>query len=234
MTVLCVANLTFVTNVADFCRYTPTRRDMRLGLMLSALTVVALTTFLGGYVAVAAGETNPYVVVAAITSNKVVLVLLLLAVVVQTVAANITNVYTGGLSLVNAIPCARARPRKKSSSRARGHALGLPRPDRACAGLDHPSRQRRRADHRRRPRRLPAAPAPELHVDALYAPTGRYRYVEGVNVAAVAAVVIGVAVYYAVPHEWLKVLWGVGVSAAAYLALVAVQDRLLAARLRTA
>ncbi len=84
VTVLCVANLTLVTNVADFCRYTPTRRDMRIGLIASAASVVALTTFLGGYVAVAAGETNPFVAVAQITSNRGLLVLLLLAIVVMT------------------------------------------------------------------------------------------------------------------------------------------------------
>jgi NCS1 family nucleobase:cation symporter-1 len=234
VTVLCVANLTFVTNVADFCRYTPTRRDMRLGLVLSALTVVALTTFLGGYVAVAAGETNPYVAVAAITSNEIVLVVLLLAIVVQTVAANITNVYTGGLSLVNALP---ALGRVRASilvgvlavtlsgfpdliERAQDwitHLGNVAAPITGVVLVDYVLRQRQR-----------------IEVPALYDPAGRYRYVGGVNVAAVVAVGIGVAVYYAIPHAWLKVMWGVGVSGVAYQVLVALQDRLLAARLRAA
>jgi hypothetical protein len=34
---------------------------------------------------------------------------------------------------------------------------------------------------------------------------------------------VGVAAYYAVPHPWVKVLWGVGVGAVAYLVLDAVQ-----------
>jgi phage shock protein PspC (stress-responsive transcriptional regulator) len=41
-----------------------------------------------------------------------------------------------------------------------------------------------------------------------------------VNVAAVLAVAAGVAVFYSVPHEWVKVLWGVGVAGGLYLALV--------------
>ena len=42
----------------------------------------------------------------------------------------------------------------------------------------------------------------------------------GVNVAAILAVAAGVGVYYALPQAWLKVVWGLGVSALAYLALV--------------
>ncbi|MBM3679307.1 MAG: hypothetical protein FJW96_15755, partial [Actinobacteria bacterium] len=61
VTIIAVASLTFVTNMADFCRYTPTRTDMRIGLVASSLTAVALTTFIGAYVAVAAGESNPFV-----------------------------------------------------------------------------------------------------------------------------------------------------------------------------
>jgi cytosine/uracil/thiamine/allantoin permease len=68
----------------------------------------------------------------------------------------------------------------------------------------------------------------KLDVAALYEPRSRYRYVRGVNVAAFAAVAAGVAVYSAVPHAWVKVLWGVGVGALAYLALRTVQEAALA------
>ena len=37
VTVMCGASLTLVTSIADFCRYTPTRRDIRIGLFASAL-----------------------------------------------------------------------------------------------------------------------------------------------------------------------------------------------------
>jgi cytosine/uracil/thiamine/allantoin permease len=69
-------------------------------------------------------------------------------------------------------------------------------------------------------------------VGSLFDPNGRYRYVNGLNVAAIAAVAIGVAVYYALPQEWLKVLWGLGVGAGAYLVLRPLQDAAMARAVR--
>jgi nucleobase:cation symporter-1, NCS1 family len=63
-----------------------------------------------------------------------------------------------------------------------------------------------------------------LDVPALFDPDGRYRYLHGVNAAALGAVAIAVGVYYAVPQSWLKVLWGLGVGAGAYLALRRLQS----------
>ena len=40
---------------------------------------------------------------------------------------------------------------------------------------------------------------------------------------ALVAVGVGVAVYYAVPPSWIKVIWGMSVAAAAYLVLAAVR-----------
>ncbi|MDX6398280.1 MAG: hypothetical protein QOJ43_1688, partial [Gaiellaceae bacterium] len=57
---------------------------------------------------------------------------------------------------------------------------------------------------------------------------GRYRYAWGVNLAAVAATVLGVGIFYAVPHELVKVAWGVSAAALIYLALSSLQARLLA------
>ena len=57
----------------------------------------------------------------------------------------------------------------------------------------------------------------QIDVPALFDPNGRYRYLNGVNVSAVAAVGVGVGVYYALPQASIKVLWGIGVSAVAYL-----------------
>ena len=93
---------------------------------------------------------------------------------------------------------------------------------RGGAALGHAPRQRRRAADRRRPGRLPDPKRRRIDVDALFDPAGRYRYVSGVNVAALVAVAAGVAVYSAVPHAWLKVVWGLGAGAAVYLALVGV------------
>ena len=54
---------------------------------------------------------------------------------------------------------------------------------------------------------------------ALFDPHGPYRYLNGVNLAAVVAVAVGVGAYYAVPQAWLKVVWGIAVGAAAYAVL---------------
>ena len=60
-----------------------------------------MTTFIGGYAAVATGETNPFVAAADLTSSNSLLLGLLAVILVQGLAANITNVYTAGMSLVN-------------------------------------------------------------------------------------------------------------------------------------
>jgi NCS1 nucleoside transporter family len=219
VTVMCGASLTLIGNVADFCRYTPTRRDMRVGLFASAVLAVLVTTFVGGWAAAATGELNPFIAVADLTSVDALLVLLLVAIVVQGVAANITNVYTAGLSLVNAIPllgrlratllvaaCAitlSAFPEVIEEAQTWiGHLGNVAAPLTGAILADYLVLKRARID-----------------VGALFDPAGPYRYAGGVNVAAVLAVAAGVGVYYAVPDEWLKALWGIGVAGAAYLAL---------------
>jgi len=225
-TVLCGASLTLVTNVADLCRYTPTRRDMRIGLAASALLAAAVTTFVGGYAAAATGETNPFVAVTELTRQDALLVLLLAAIVVQTIAANITNVYTAGLSLVNAVPpLGRLRATVIVAAAAVGlsafpdfvteaedwivHLGNVAAPLAGVVVADYLVLKRTRID-----------------VAGLFDPGGPYRYVNGVNAAAVLAVAAGVGVYYSVPHDWLKVAWGAGVGALAYLVLSRVQEAL--------
>ena len=63
-----------------------------------------VTTFVGGYAAAATGETNPFIAVADLVSSDALLVVLMAAIVLQGLAANIMNVYTAGLSLVNTVP----------------------------------------------------------------------------------------------------------------------------------
>jgi hypothetical protein len=52
--------------------------------------------------------------------------------------------------------------------------------------------------------------------------------VAGVNAAALLAVATGVAVYAALPHAWLKVVWGLAAGAVAYVALEPLQQALIA------
>jgi NCS1 family nucleobase:cation symporter-1 len=230
VTVMAGASLTLVPSIADFCRYTPTRRDMRIGLFASATLAAVVTTFVGGWAAAATGELNPFIAVADLTSVGALLVVLVVAIVVQGIAANITNVYTAGMSLVNAIP---ALGRLRATLLVAAAAIGLSAfPDfikEAQTWINHlgnlgaPLAGVVLADYvfLKRAR---------LDPPALFDPDGRYRYLNGVNAAAVAAIALGVGVYYALPQEWLKVVWGIAVGAVAYLVLVRLQDALMSDR----
>jgi nucleobase:cation symporter-1, NCS1 family len=227
VTVMCGASLTLVTNVADLCRYTPTRRDLRIGLFASSVIAVALTTFVGGYAAAATGELNPFIAVADLTRVDALLVLLLAAIVVQGIAANITNVYTAGLSLVNAVPALgrlgatvtvavaaialSAFPGVIEEAQAWiAHLGNVAAPLTGVVFADYLVVKRGRVD-----------------VEALFDRAGRYRYVNGLNLAALLAVAAGAGVYSALPQAWLKVVWGLAAAAIAYLVLEPVQQTLL-------
>jgi nucleobase:cation symporter-1, NCS1 family len=227
VTVLCGASLTLVTNVADLCRYTPSRRDLRLGLIASSVLAIAVTSFVGGYAAAATGELNPFIAVADLTHVEPVLVLLLAAIVVQAAAANITNVYTAGLSLVNAAP---ALGRLGATIAAAVAAVALSafpavieQAERWVAHLGNvaaPLTGVVLADYL-------FVKRGRIDVQALFDPAGRYRYLNGVNVAALFSVAAGVAAYSLVPNAWLKVAWGLGVGAAAYMVLEPAQETLI-------
>jgi NCS1 nucleoside transporter family len=227
VTVMCGASLTLVTNVADLCRYTPSRRDLRLGLTASSVLAVAVPTFVGGYAAAATGELNPFIAVADLTQAEPVLVLVLAAIVVQAAAANITNVYTAGLSLVNAAP---ALGRLGATTAAAVAAVALSafpavieEAERWVAHLGNvaaPLTGVVLADYL-------FVKGGRIDVEALFDPAGRYRYLNGVNVAALLSIAAGVAAYSLVPDAWLKVAWGVGIGAAAYLVLEPTQQTLI-------
>ena len=222
VTVMCGSSLTLVTNIADLTRYTRSRRDMRIGLIGSTLAATATTTLIGGVYAVGSGETNPFVAASQLTSNDAVLAVLLVAIVVQTFAANVTNVYTGGLSLVSSLPALGRIGATAVVGLAAIVLSGFPSLiEEAQSWITHlgnvaaPLTGVVLADYLVRQRG-------RLDVEALFDPSGRYRYVRGVNVEAVVAVACAVAVYYAVPDAWLKVAWGLGAGAATYLALTAI------------
>ena len=143
------------------------------------------------------------------------------AIVVQGIAANITNVYTAGLSLVNTMPLL-GRVRATALAAAGAVALSafpdfvnqaqnwvthlgnVAAPLTGVVLADYVVRKRQRID-----------------VKALFDPAGRYRYLNGVNVEAIVAVAGAVAVYYSVSHSWLKVAWGIGTGAVLYLVICA-------------
>jgi purine-cytosine permease-like protein len=226
VTVIWGAGLTNVTNVADFCRYARSRHDMQVGFFLGAVLSALVTSFVGAYAAVATGELNPFVAVTDLTGNDIVLALMLVAIVGQSTGANIPNIYTAGMSLVNALP----RLGRFAATVAVG-VVGVALtafPDfitEAQDWLTHlgnvatPLAGVILADYLVLKRGA-------LDVPALFDPRGRYRYVRGVNPAAIAAVVIGVVVYYLLPDAYLKAAWGVAVGAGVYLALARLEAAL--------
>ncbi|HKP18167.1 MAG TPA: cytosine permease [Gaiellaceae bacterium] len=220
VTLMAGSTLTLVTNMADFCRYTPTRRDVRIGLAGSAIAAVVVDTLVGGYAAAATGETNPFIAVSDLTGSKALLAILLVAIVVQGISANIGNVYTAGLSLVNSLPVlGRVRATILVAAAAVGlsaapdvidsaqrwivHLGNVAAPLAAVMLVDYVVVKRRRID-----------------VAALFDPNGPYRYLNGVNVPAFVAVGTGVGLYYSLSHSWLKIAWGLGAAALTYLVWV--------------
>ena len=194
---------------------------MRIGLFSSAIVASVVTTFVGGYAAAATGETNPFIAVSRLTSSTALLVVLAIAIVVQGIAANITNVYTAGLSLVNTLPpLGRIRATivvaigavtlsgfqdfVNHAQRWITHLGNVAGPLTGVVLADYLIVKRQR-----------------IEVDELFDPNGRYRYLNGLNVEAILGVAGAVAVYYALPDSWLKLAWGIGTGAAIYLGLVA-------------
>lgn len=226
VTVMWGASLTYVTNIADFCRYTPTRRDMRIGLYASGMAGAFIPVWVGAYAAVATGELNPFIAVVELTKSKPLLAVLLIAIVAQTTAVNITNVYTAGLSLVNSLP---RLGRFRATVAVAAAALAL------AAFPDFVNEAQKWITH------LGNVAAPlagviladyvvlkrrRIDVPELFAPRGRYRYLGGVNPAALAAVAVGVAVYYVVPDAWLKAAWGVAAGGLVHVGLGTAQEAL--------
>jgi len=217
VTVMCGSSLTLVTNIADLCRYTRSRRDMRIGLVSSTLLATATTTFLGAVFAVGGDETNPFVAASELTSSELVLVVLLAAVVVQTFAANLTNVYTAGLSLVSSVPAlGRLRATVVVGLAAVVLSAFPSLIEEAQSWITHLGNL--------------AAPITgvvlvdylvvrggRLDVPALYAAPARTGILARVELTALAAVAAGTIAYSLVPDSFVKVAWGAGVSAAVLL-----------------
>jgi NCS1 nucleoside transporter family len=95
--------LTMITDAADFCRYTRSRKDMWWGTMLAVLLSTALSVSLGAYGAAASmgKESNPFSLAAAVDPHWVTLLILLVVIALDETTINVMNLYTGGLSLSN-------------------------------------------------------------------------------------------------------------------------------------
>ena len=156
VTIMCGSSLTLVTNIADLCRYSPSRADMQVGLVSSALLSAVVTTFVGGYAAAASGETNPFVAVSRLTSSD----------------ARARRppgrdrrpdarrepherVHGWALAREHGAPSRAVSGATALAARRGGRPLGVPVVHRGGAAVGHAPRERRRAADRRRPGRLP-------------------------------------------------------------------------------
>lgn len=226
VTLVIGSQLTFLPSIADFSRYTRSRRDSDIGLYTSALLSAVIVTFVGGFGAVAVGAVkNPFEVGAGLTGSKAVLAFLLVAVIVQSTGVNIINAYNVGMSLANAVPrlgriiataigavvavALSSQPDLLTSAADWITNLGnVSAPLAGAVMVDYLVVKRQRID-----------------VDGLYDPRGPYRYFAGVNVAAAVAIAVAIVVYYVMPHSLSKAAWGFGVAAALYWGLSKVQQR---------
>lgn len=227
VTLVIGSQLTFLPSIADFSRYTRSRRDSDIGLYTSAMLSAVIVTFVGGFGAVAVGAVkNPFEIGAGLTSSKVVLAFLLLAVIVQSTGVNIINAYNVGMSLANAVP---------RLGRILATAIGAVV---AVALSSQPDLLTSAADWITNLGNVSAPLAGAVMVDylvvkrqridvaGLYDPRGPYRYLFGVNLAAAVAIAVAIVVYYVMPHAESKAAWGFGVAAALYWVLSKVQQRL--------
>lgn len=227
VTLVIGSQLTFLPSIADFSRYTRSRRDSDFGLYTSAMLSAVTVTFVGGFGAVAVGAVkNPFEIGPELTGSKAVLAFLLLAVIVQSTGVNIINAYNVGMSLANAVP---------QLGRIVATAIGAVA---AVALSSQPDLLTSAADWITNLGNVSAPLAGAVMVDylvvkrqridvpGLYDPRGPYRYFAGVNIAAAAAIAVAIVVYYLMPHSLSKAAWGFGVAATLYWVLSTVQQRI--------
>ena len=231
LTLIAGSTLTFLPSVADITRYTRSRRDVGIGLLASSAVAMLVTSFVGAYAAAATGTSKgSFEVVTTLTASKAILAFVLFVLVIQVISVNIGNAYNVGLSIVNTAP---------RLGRPLATALG------ACAGIALAAVPDLVDSAAHWTTRLGNGAAPlagvvvveylivkrqQLDIPALFDPRGRYRYIGGFNVAAMVSIAVGVVVYSLVPDELVKVAWGWGVSAVAYVLVQPLQQRWLLAR----
>ena len=95
--------LTMITDAADFCRYTRSRKDMWWGTMLAGVLATGFSVSLGAYGAAASlgRQPNPFSLAAVCDPHWFTLLVLLMVIALDEITINVMNLYTGGLSLSN-------------------------------------------------------------------------------------------------------------------------------------
>jgi NCS1 nucleoside transporter family len=220
--------LTMITDAADFCRYTRSRKDMWWGTMLAGFLASFFSVSLGAYGAAASlgRQANPFSLAAAVDPHWVTLLILLIVIALDETTINVMNLYTGGLSLSNlfegpgrfwntlfvgvvstglsALPVLLDRLVPLTT------ALGnLFAPLAGVLLFHYVFVERMRID-----------------VAALYDPKGIYHYWHGVNVTAIAWCFLGGGVYYLLPIAALPAVIVPLITGAGYLLTMRLLARL--------
>jgi NCS1 nucleoside transporter family len=218
--------LTMITDAADFCRYTRSRKDMWWGTMLAGGLATALSVSLGAYGAAASlgREPNPFSLAAVVDPHWVTMVVLLIVIALDESTINVMNLYTGGLSLSNmfeapgrfwntlfigvastglaALPVLLERLVPLTT------ALGnLFAPVAGVLLFHYLFVERMRID-----------------VPALFDPKGVYHYWHGVNVTAMVWCFVGGGVYYLLPIAALPAVIVPLITGIGYLLTMRVQE----------
>jgi len=220
--------LTMITDAADFCRYTRSRKDMWYGTMLAGFLASAFSVSLGAYGAAASlgREANPFSLAAAVDPHWVTLLILLIVIGLDETTINVMNLYTGGLSLSNlfegpgrfwntlfvgvvstglsALPVLLERLVPLTT------ALGNLFAPLAGVLLFHYLF----VEHMR------------IDVPALFDPKGIYHYWHGVNVTAIAWCFLGGGIYYLLPIAALPAVIVPLITGRGYLLTMRLLERL--------
>jgi NCS1 nucleoside transporter family len=214
--------LTMITDAADFCRYTRSRKDMWWGTMLGAVLANAFSVSLGAYGAAASlgREANPFSLAAEVDPHWRTLLILLVVIALDETTINVMNVYTGGLSLSNVL--------EKTGRFWNTLAVGAV--STVLAGF--PVLLTRMVPFTTALGNLfaPLAGVLIFHyvfvermkvdVAALFDPAGRYRYWHGINRVAVVWCFLGCGFYYMLPVAALPAVLTPIVTGVGYLATV--------------
>lgn len=208
-----------VTDAADYCRYSRSRRDMWIGTMAAAVVGTTGSAFFGAYAAAAAlGKTaNPFEVIPTLGVGGLTLALILLVLVLDNWTINVLNLYTGGLSLSN-LTTGLGRFWSTIVVAIAGTALAsLPVVVNnfsdfmsAMGNLFAPVVGVIVADY-------VVIKKGRIDIEALFDPTGPYRYAKGVNVAALTWSAIGAVMYFVLPTEVLPIPLVAVLSGAGYV-----------------
>ncbi|WP_175990692.1 cytosine permease [Bacillus sp. Marseille-Q1617] len=93
-----------VSASADITRYSKSSSHGFWGLYGGNVVGFMMTALLGGLSASLFGDLNPFVVASELTSSSVLLIIIILCAMVSMISINLSNAYTGGYSLLNALP----------------------------------------------------------------------------------------------------------------------------------